>query len=110
MRSARLATVSLSRLMQPLRSDSAEVEVEKSLEALRERLATIYDLDRAAGVLEWDQQTYMPPGGAEARAEQQATLAQIGHELQTDPRTGELLALAAREVEAAPADSVDRNL
>lgn len=37
-------------------------------------LAQIADLAQALRVLGWDQQTYMPPGGAAARAEQMASL------------------------------------
>lgn len=42
-------------------------------------------------LLEWDQETYMPPTGVVARAEQLAALARTTHERQTDPRIGELL-------------------
>ena len=41
--------------------------------------------------LEWDQQTYMPSGGAAARAEQVATLSKISHEMFTTDEVGELL-------------------
>jgi Zn-dependent M32 family carboxypeptidase len=40
-----------------------------SLGSLRERLGTIYDLGSTAGLLSWDRQTKMPPGGLELRAE-----------------------------------------
>jgi len=62
------------------------------LEARFKRLSVIRD---SAGVLEWDLQTLMPPGGAEARTEQLATLSVMAHELLTDARTGELLERAA---------------
>ena len=42
----------------------------------------------------------MPPGGAEARAEQRATLNRIAHELQIAPELGELLE-SLRDVEDA---------
>ena len=44
------------------------------LRTLRERLAEISDLNRAAGVLGWDQRVMMPPLGTPARAEAMATL------------------------------------
>jgi len=47
---------------------------------LRARLAEIADLDDVASLLAWDQQTMMPAGGAQARAEQRATLGRITHE------------------------------
>jgi carboxypeptidase Taq len=55
------------------------------------RLGEIHDLDKAAGLLSWDEETKMPPGGAVARAEQRATLNRIAHELQVSPELGELL-------------------
>src|SRR3954451_23355956 len=45
----------------------------------------------AAGLLSWDEETKMPPAGADARAEQRATLNHVGHELQVAPELGELL-------------------
>jgi carboxypeptidase Taq len=43
-------------------------------------------------VLEWDQATMMPDGGAEARAEQVAALDVVCHGILADPSTGDLLA------------------
>jgi carboxypeptidase Taq len=42
--------------------------------------------------LEWDEETYMPPGGIGNRSEQLALIAGLLHERGTDPRLGELLA------------------
>lgn len=47
-----------------------------------------------ASVLAWDEQTYMPAGGAEHRGNQLALLAGMRHEKVTDPKVGELLAMA----------------
>ncbi len=55
------------------------------------RLAEIHDVEKAAGVLSWDEETKMPPSGAEVRAEQRATLNRIAHELNISPDLGELL-------------------
>ena len=49
-------------------------------------------LKSCASVLSWDEQTYLPPAGAEFRAEQLALLAGMVHEQATSPRVGELLA------------------
>jgi carboxypeptidase Taq len=49
------------------------------------------DLNMAASVLHWDMTTYMPPGGAEARGRQMATLAKLSHEKFTDEAIGRLL-------------------
>ena len=48
-------------------------------------------LGSCASVLEWDEETYMPRGGAQHRSEQMALLAGLLHERTTDPRVGELL-------------------
>lgn len=49
------------------------------------------DIHSAMNVLEWDQETYMPKGGAEARGNQLATLAGIYHEVLTSPEAGGLI-------------------
>ncbi len=65
---------------------------------LLDELRTIADLESARSVLEWDQSTYMPEGGAAARARQIALLGTLAHERRVSPRLGELLdALRARE-------------
>ena len=51
----------------------------------------------AAGVLRWDSATMMPSGGAEARAEQLATLDGIAHEIITAPALAERLDAAEAE-------------
>jgi carboxypeptidase Taq len=49
-------------------------------------------LDSVGAMVSWDQHTYMPPAGAGHRAEQMGFLAKLGHQMLTDPKTGELLA------------------
>jgi carboxypeptidase Taq len=61
----------------------------RELMRLRREAAT---LGSVAGLASWDQETYMPAGGADARAEQAALLAGLIHERSTSPRLGELLA------------------
>jgi len=48
-------------------------------------------LGSVAALVGWDQETYMPVGGAHARAEQSSLLARLLHERASDPRVGELL-------------------
>ena len=48
-----------------------------------QQLRKIADTRYAAAVLQWDQETYMPPKGAAFRAQQVATLSEISHELFT---------------------------
>jgi carboxypeptidase Taq len=61
------------------------------VQELKNRLAEIDDLSSAAALLQWDQATYMPPGGAAARGRQMATLARISHEKLIDPGLGNIL-------------------
>jgi carboxypeptidase Taq len=48
-------------------------------------------LSSCSSVLGWDEQTYMPKGGASFRSEQLGLLAGLTHERTTSPRIGELL-------------------
>ena len=77
------------------------------LEQLKARLATIADLDAVMGLLSWDQQTFMPPGGAAARARQTATLSRLSHEMMVSKETGDLLAAAEDEAAGLDYDSDD---
>lgn len=65
--------------------------MENKLQDLKFRLREINDLQSAAAVLDWDQTTYMPPGGAQARGRQIATLRRMAHEKLTEPALGKLL-------------------
>ena len=67
--------------------------------ALLEHLGDIQNLEDAASLLSWDQETAMPAGGAEARARQLGTLAKLHHELLTSDNTAELLDSASKEVD-----------
>src|SRR5262245_939003 len=80
------------------------------LERLKSKLAEIIDLKRAAAVLGWDQQTYMPSGGAAARSEQLATLERLSHEMFTSAEVGELLETAGDEVSRLAYDSDEASL
>ncbi len=84
--------------------------MEAKLQELKARLTEIYDLVAAAAVLNWDQTTYMPPGGAAARARQLATLGQIAHEKRTDPALGRLLDELRPYAEGLPYDSDEASL
>ena len=59
--------------------------------ALKAHLGQIMDLQGAAAVLQWDQEVYMPPKGAEARGEQLATLQALAHRLFASDETARLL-------------------
>lgn len=69
-------------------------------QALEKRFSRLSHVGGAASMLHWDWATMMPAGGAQARAAQLATLAEISHELLTDARVGEWLAAAEAECSA----------
>jgi carboxypeptidase Taq len=72
------------------------------------RLAEISHLNSAAAVLGWDQQCYMPPGGARERAEQFATLGKISHEMFVADETRALLEGAEAEAAGLAPESDER--
>ncbi len=84
--------------------------MEDKLQLLKERLAEITDLIDVANVLDWDTQTYMPPGGAAGRAEQLGTIGKLVHEKMTTDEMGRLLAEAGAQVKELDPDSDDARL
>ena len=66
-------------------------DLPSGFDELLRRLGAISDLEHVSSLLSWDQETKMPPLGGPARAEQQATLARLAHELRTAPELGALL-------------------
>ena len=77
---------------------------------LRERLAEQIDLRTASELLNWDQNTMMPPDGAEGRAEVLGTLERIAHDQFIDDETGRLLEAAEQELNGSPPESDDASL
>lgn len=69
-----------------------------SFDELKTLLHRVHDLNMAAAVLEWDQETHMPTGSAMARANQVGTLRRLAHEHFTDDRVGDLLEQLAPQV------------
>ena len=84
--------------------------MKEKMQALRERLHEVYDLERANAVLGWDQSTYMPDGGAAARARQTAIIGRIAHEKFTDPAIGQLLNSLRPYEESLPHSDNDASL
>jgi carboxypeptidase Taq len=64
-------------------------------------------LSSCSALLGWDEQTYMPPGGAEHRGEMTALLAGLHHERATDPALGERLATVEETELVADPESVE---
>ena len=65
--------------------------MDERFQDLKTRLAQVSDLGRTLRLLGWDQETMMPRGGAQARAEQLATVSRIAHERFTENGIGGLL-------------------
>ena len=82
----------------------------EKLEQLKTLLAEIADLNHVQALLGWDQQTYMPQGGSEARGNQLATIGKISHQKFTSDEIGKLLGDLEKEFEGADPDSDDVRL
>jgi carboxypeptidase Taq len=68
--------------------------VPDSFNQLNLAIGEVVDLQHAAAVLEWDEQVYMPPGGAPVHGEMIATIKKTAHEKFTSAETGDLIAAA----------------
>lgn len=79
--------------------------MEKNMDHLKELLGVVSDLESANALLAWDQQTYMPPGGAGARAMQLATLSRLAHDKFVSEELVEALELAKAEAAGMAPDS-----
>jgi carboxypeptidase Taq len=77
---------------------------------LRRRAGEISDLNGIGGLLLWDQNTMMPPGGADARADQIEALERILHDRITDPGLGRVLDALEPWAASADPDSDDAAL
>jgi len=84
--------------------------MQEKLTELKTRLQEVYDLHGAAALLYWDQATYMPPGGAEARGQQLATLSRLAQEKFTSPALGQLLEDLQPYQETLPYDNDEASL
>ena len=62
-----------------------------SYQSYQTKMQQIADLKYASALLQWDQETYLPPKGNDFRGRQIATLTELSHELFIDEKTGSLL-------------------
>jgi carboxypeptidase Taq len=76
------------------------MDAHRELNVLLREAATLHAVGE---LLSWDQETMMPPGAAEFRAEERSLVSAEAHRRDTDPRIGELLA----RCEADPALTAD---
>lgn len=84
--------------------------MDEKLNELKTILAEISDIDNAAAIASWDQQAFMPPGGAESRGNVMATLGRLSHETFTSDKVGKLLDELQAYGESLDADSDDARL
>lgn len=76
-------------------------------ELLKGRIEELDAIGGAMALLEWDQQTYLPPGSGAARGTQSAVLGRIYHERFTDPAVGGwLAALGGADLDAVQTAAV----
>lgn len=77
----------------------------KGITRFRKLLAEVHDLRTVSRLLEWDQEVMMPPGGAEDRASQLATISALAHDKFISDQMGEALDLARAEAADLDPDS-----
>src|SRR5215469_1828608 len=92
------------------KSASNRRSAEQRLVELKQRLREISDLNTSGDVLNWDQATYMPEGGAGARGRQRAMLKRLAHERSVAPELGRLIDGLVHHGERLPYDSDDASL
>jgi carboxypeptidase Taq len=68
-----------------------------ALQTLKQQLADFNALNAAGAMMSWDQQTYMPSGGADARAVHSGILGRMAHEVLTCDKTLKALEGAGAE-------------
>ncbi len=82
----------------------------RKIDELKTIVNEISDINKAAAVLGWDQETYMPKGGIADRANQMATLSKISHEKFTSEKVGELINESKDELKEEDKNSNDAKL
>ena len=84
--------------------------MQTEIDLLKSSLREINDLQSAASLLGWDQETYMPVKGSAARARQLGTLQRIAHEKFISAEMGERLEALLARIDSLPEDSDDAAL
>jgi len=86
------------------------VSAPPAFETLKTKLAEIHDLTKAEALLAWDQQTIMPPRGADARAHQLGTIGKLAHQSFVSDEIGTLLEELRPYEESLDRDSFEASL
>jgi carboxypeptidase Taq len=81
--------------------------MEDKLNRFKSILNDLSDLGNALALLGWDQQTYMPKGGAEDRGNTISTLSRMFHERFTSDEMGSLIEELTPYAETLDPDSID---
>ncbi len=84
--------------------------MESKFDKVRSYLAEAIDLFYVTGLLSWDQQTNMPPNGAEARGQITGTIERLLHLRFSSPELGQMLEDLKSEVNNIDPDSDDARL
>jgi carboxypeptidase Taq len=84
--------------------------MESKLNELKTILGEVMDLEKVSYLLEWDQQTHMPSGGAEDRSYHLATIKGLMHKKYTSDEIGKLLEELERYAEQLDPDSDEARL
>lgn len=84
--------------------------MEQKLQELKTRLMDYFDLSFVGSLLNWDQSTYMPAGGAESRARQIGLVGKLAFERFIDPAIGHLLDDLQPYADSLPYDHDDAAL
>jgi carboxypeptidase Taq len=63
----------------------------ETYEVYKNKMELIADVKYASAVLQWDQETYLPPNGAKFRGKQLSTLSEISHRMFSDEELGKVL-------------------
>ena len=74
----------------------------KTYAKLIQLVRDVYTATSIEGLLDWDQETYMPPRAAETRAAQMGFIAGVGHERLIDKKFARLLEKAEQEQDGDP--------
>ena len=93
-----------------LTAKERNINMKEKLDKLKKYLGEVNDIRNSIGLLSWDQETCMPPGGAESRASQISTLTRISHDMFIADEVGEMLADLKQYGEDLPYDSDDASL
>src|SRR5438128_331191 len=64
---------------------------QQQYETYKSKMQRIADIKAASAVLQWDQETYLPSGGAHFRGQQISTLSELSHQLFSEDSLGDLL-------------------